>query len=134
MTTYEVWTIGPDCAERYVGLVDGETRDRAEAVAGELHSHGNPGGLELREQPRWYDTGLGGCCSACEEAGHVLGGHFACSPPQRAREGYDPAPLPGVLELTSELREGRWALLVLATSAAAAAPYGRRWEPIEVQP
>jgi hypothetical protein len=52
MATYEVWTIAPDCTERYVGLVDGANEDEAGARADELYGHGNPGGLELREQ-RW---------------------------------------------------------------------------------
>jgi hypothetical protein len=50
MPTYEAWTIAPDCSERYVGLVDGETENEAAAAADELYSHGNPSGLHLREQ------------------------------------------------------------------------------------
>jgi hypothetical protein len=111
MATYEVWTIGPDCRERYVGLVDGDFPS-AEVEALKKYSHGNPGGLELREQPRWYRTGLGGCCSACEEAGYVLDGHFACTAPADGQAD-DPS-------LSSELRDGVWELLALLTPSAAA--------------
>jgi hypothetical protein len=48
MAIYEVWTIGANGGERYVGLVDGATRGEAETEADERFGHGNPGGLELR--------------------------------------------------------------------------------------
>jgi hypothetical protein len=112
VSTYEVWTIAPDCSERYVGLVDGANEDEAGARADELYSHGNPGGLELREQQRWYRTGFGGCCNACLEAGHVLDGHFACTAPSEL-QATDPG-------LASELRDGVWELLALFRPSVAA--------------
>jgi hypothetical protein len=52
-SSWEVWTIGPDCAERYVGIVEATSEEEAGKLADERYGHSCPGGLELR--PRQAD-------------------------------------------------------------------------------